>query len=66
MGRCGREQDFPGAPHYRRRIEGPGRRGRRDIADYVLVYRNAKLAVIYYRAFRRVLFQRFLYKVFTK
>ena len=28
------------------RIEGRGRRGKADIADYVLVYRNTKLAVI--------------------
>jgi len=28
------------------RIEGHGRRGKADIADYVLVYRNTKLAVI--------------------
>ena len=28
------------------RIEGRGKRGRRDIADYVLVYRNTKLAVV--------------------
>jgi type I site-specific restriction endonuclease len=28
------------------RIEGHGRRGKADIADYVLVYRNAKLAVV--------------------
>jgi type I restriction enzyme, R subunit len=28
------------------RIEGHGRRGRADIADYVLVYRNTKLAVL--------------------
>jgi type I restriction enzyme R subunit len=28
------------------RIEGHGRRGRADIADYVLVYRNTKLAVV--------------------
>lgn len=28
------------------RIEGAGRRGKPDIADYVLIYRNAKLAVI--------------------
>ncbi len=28
------------------RIEGRGRRGKADIADYVLVYRNTKLAVV--------------------
>ncbi len=28
------------------RIEGHGRRGKADIADYVLVYRNTKLAVV--------------------
>ena len=28
------------------RIEGRGKRGKRDIADYVLVYRNTKLAVV--------------------
>ena len=28
------------------RIEGRGRRGKADIADYVLVYRNMKLAVV--------------------
>ena len=28
------------------RIEGQGRRGKADIADYVLVYRNTKLAVV--------------------
>lgn len=28
------------------RIEGRGRRGKADIADYVLVYRNRKLAVV--------------------
>ncbi len=28
------------------RLQGAGRRGERDIADYVLVYRNQKLAVI--------------------
>src|SRR4249920_3889832 len=28
------------------RIEGRGRRGKADIADYVLVYRNHKLAVV--------------------
>ena len=27
------------------RIEGHGRRGKKDVADYVLVYRNHKLAV---------------------
>ena len=27
-------------------IEGRGRRGKADIADYVLVYRNTKLAVV--------------------
>ncbi len=30
----------------RGRIEGGGKRGRADVADYVLVYRNTKLAVI--------------------
>jgi len=28
------------------RIEGRGKRGKRDVADYVLVYRNTKLAVV--------------------
>lgn len=28
------------------RLEGHGRRGKRLIADYVLVYRNTKLAVV--------------------
>jgi type I site-specific restriction endonuclease len=28
------------------RIEGHGRRGKADIADYVLVYRNTKLGVV--------------------
>ena len=28
------------------RIEGRGRRGKQDIADYVLEYRNTKLAVV--------------------
>lgn len=33
------------------RIEGPGRRGKPLIADYILVYRNTKLAVIEAKAF---------------
>ncbi len=37
------------------RIEGRGRRGKADIADYVLVYRNTKLAVIEAKAWDEAL-----------
>ena len=37
------------------RIEGHGRRGKADIADYVLVYRNTKLAVIEAKAWDEAL-----------
>ncbi len=37
------------------RIEGHGRRGKSDIADYVLVYRNTKLAVIEAKAWEEAL-----------
>ena len=37
------------------RIEGRGRRGKADIADYVLVYRNTKLAVIEAKAWLEAL-----------
>jgi type I restriction enzyme R subunit len=37
------------------RIEGHGRRGKADIADYVLVYRNTKLAVIEAKAWNEAL-----------
>jgi type I restriction enzyme R subunit len=37
------------------RIEGHGRRGQADIADYVLVYRNTKLAVIEAKAWNEKL-----------
>ena len=33
-------------PITRGRLEGHGRRGRADSADYVLIYRNTKLAVV--------------------
>ena len=36
-------REFPIAPG---RLEGHGRRAKKDIADYVLVYKNTKLAVI--------------------
>ena len=35
------------------RIEGLGRRGKADIADYVLVYRNTKLAVVEAKAWSK-------------
>ena len=35
------------------RIEGHGRRGKADIADYVLVYRSIKLAVIEAKAWAK-------------
>ena len=37
------------------RIEGRGRRGKADIADYVLVYRNTKLAVVEAKAWNEEL-----------
>ena len=37
------------------RIEGRGRRGKADIADYVLVYRNTKLAVVEAKAWEQEL-----------
>lgn len=37
------------------RIEGQGQRGKRDVADYVLVYRNTKLAVIEAKAWNEAL-----------
>lgn len=37
------------------RIEGQGRRGRTEIADYVLIHRNRKLAVIEAKAFDKPL-----------
>ena len=37
------------------RIEGRGRRGRSEIADYVLIYRNHKLAVIEAKAWNKPL-----------
>ncbi len=37
------------------RIEGHGRRGKADIADYVLVYRNTKLAVVEAKAWDKLL-----------
>lgn len=37
------------------RIEGHGRRGKADIADYVLVYRNTKLAVVEAKAWDEAL-----------
>lgn len=37
------------------RLEGQGRRGKPDIADYVLVYRNHKLAVIEAKAWDKAL-----------
>jgi type I restriction enzyme R subunit len=37
------------------RIEGYGRRGKADIADYVLVYRNTKLAVVEAKAWDEAL-----------
>ncbi|MBL9144697.1 MAG: DEAD/DEAH box helicase family protein [Verrucomicrobiaceae bacterium] len=37
------------------RIEGKGRRGKRDIADYVLIYKNTKLAVVEAKALHEAL-----------
>lgn len=37
------------------RIEGRGRRGKADIADYVLAYRNTKLAVVEAKSFEEPL-----------
>jgi len=37
------QREFPSTPG---RIEGLGRRGKPVIADYVLVYRNRKLAIV--------------------
>ncbi|MGF1547564.1 MAG: EcoAI/FtnUII family type I restriction enzme subunit R [Thiotrichales bacterium] len=45
-------REFPITPG---RIEGPGRRGKALIADYVLVYRNRKLAVVEAKAWDKAL-----------
>lgn len=37
------------------RLQGPGKRARADIADYVLVYRNTKLAVVEAKAWAKPL-----------
>ena len=46
------------------RIEGRGRRGTPEIADYVLVYRNLKLAVVEAKAWNKPLTEGVFSRVF--